>query len=522
MADGGFKRFDEAPSPEELSKYPANDWGNGMRLIRLAGGVRDPTGGAPDVTAARLLYLSGSGWIGFNGKYWDREHGENLARVLAHQTAQGVIEQTEFIADEDYRKTFRRFARESGNAGRTSAMLTQAQPYLTVSLDVFDQDPLALNVRNGTLRFRRVPGEGMVTSIARHDPADRITRMADVDYDPKATAPIFQRILEHAQPAEEMQAYVRRVVGYAATGHTREQVMFLAHGKGRDSKSTLFDAVRETLGGYATVASVVTFLDEGFRGGAEASPDLARLAGDLRFVSIPEPKRGAKLNEGLIKSWTSGAPIVARELRQSLFEYRPTGKLIMECNSLPVIRNDDDGTWRRIMPIPFKRQVAKDEIDRTLPDQLRLEHSGILNWVIAGIGDWLSEGISPPEEVLDLINDYRRGSSPFGEWVEDCIEPDPEAETPAAYFYSSYKSWCEENGIEKPMSQTSFGRALSDRQIIRIRTTTGGKVIRKGARLRKAGSAVPGPAPSDSPSAGGLGGGSDFPALDPKDFGFDS
>ncbi len=174
------------------------------------------------------------------------------------------------------------------------------------------------------------------------------------------------------------------------------------------------------------------------------------------------------------------------------------------------------------MPIPFKRQVPKSEIDRTLPDQLRLEHAGILNWIIQGIGDWLSEGLSPPEEVLDLINDYRRGSSPFGEWWEDSVEPDPDAETPAAHFYSSYKDWCENNGIEKPMSQTSFGRALSDRQVIRVRTTTGGKVIRKGARMRRQGEA-PGAAlgsgPSDIASAGGFEGSND---LSPKAFGFDS
>lgn len=511
---GGFTRIGEAPSPEELSLYPANDWGNGMRLIRLAGGAKPKDAGPPDVAAARLLYLQGSGWIGFNGQYWDREHGENLARVLAHQTAQGLFDQADHIGDEEYRKTFRRFARESGNAGRTSAMLIQAQPYLTVSLDAFDQDPLALNVRNGTLKFKRTAGDGLAISKSKHDPADRITRMAEVDYDPKAAAPLFEKVVLDAQPDELLRAYLQRICGYLAQGGTQEQVMFIAQGKGRDSKSTIFDAVRETLGTYATVASVQTFLDEGFRGGAEASPDLARLAGDARMISIPEPKRGAKLNEGLVKSWTSGAPIVARELRQSLFEFMPIGKLVMECNPLPVIRNDDDGTWRRLMVIPFRRQVPIEQLDRTLKHRLRAEHAGILNWILQGLGDWMSEGLNPPPAVLEVMDDYRRGSSPFGEWFGDRVEQDPAAETLSKDLYEDFKAWCDGAGIEKVMSMRAFGDALRDRQIIRSRESTRG-VMRKGAKLK------PKWAPPAAPEGGSSAGGPS-PAGDPDEWGFRS
>jgi putative DNA primase/helicase len=518
VPDGGFKRFDEAPSPGELSRLPANDWGNGMRLIRLAGGVASQDGGPPDVGAARLLYLSGSGWIGFNGKYWDRDHGEGLARILAHDTARGLFDQRDHIEDDEYRKLFGRFARESGNSGRTTAMLAQAQPYLTVGLEEFDRDPLVLNVRNGTLRFRRVPGDAVEVKLRPHDPADRLTRMADVDYDPGATAPLFERTVAQAQPDDAMRSYLQRCLGYCATGEVREQVMFICQGKGRDSKSTVVDAVRETLGTYGVVASVVTFMDEGVRGGADASPDLARLAGGVRLVSIPEPKRGARLNEGLVKSWTSGAPIVARELRQSIFEFEPIGKLVLECNPLPEIRNDDDGTWRRLMIVPFRRQVPVEQIDRTLKHQLRGEHAGILNWLIAGIGAWMSEGLAPPPDVLDVLDDYRRGSSPFGEWFTDRVELDPEATTKAAEFYKDYTSWCEENGIEKPMSTTMFGRALRDRQIIRVKTGTKGLVYRKGAKLKPRWD--PPAAAPDAPSGEPGAGGSSPQGTSPDDWGF--
>jgi putative DNA primase/helicase len=266
------------------------------------------------------------------------------------------------------------------------------------------------------------------------------------------------------------------------------------------------------------VADVRTFLDTGQRGGSEASPDLARLAGDCRIISVAEPPRGAKLNEAMIKSFTGGQPIVARRLRQDLFSFEPKPKVYLEANSRPVIRGDDEGIWRRIRLVLWEHSLTKAQMDTGLPEKLRAEYAGILNWVVQGVGDWLSEGLAEPERVREAMDDYRKGSSPFGEWFTDCVEIDPDATTPASFFYSSYKEWCEGNGIE-PMKQTAFGNALAERQIIRTKKNAAGNVMRKGARVRPAGAPLA-PAPdalSGGPSAGGSGGASDF---DPEDYGF--
>src|SRR5690606_38597613 len=47
----------------------------------------------------------------------------------------------------------RKFAISSGNSGRIAGMINQAQPHLTVGPQQLDADPLAINVRNGTLRL---------------------------------------------------------------------------------------------------------------------------------------------------------------------------------------------------------------------------------------------------------------------------------------------------------------------------------------------------------------------------------
>lgn len=480
-ADGSFA-YSSAPTPEELARFELNDHGNAMRLIRLVGGEIGEDGEAA-IDAATLLYLREIGWIGWNGRHWDLKQGQRLAEKTAHKVAQGLVAQRTALLVNYDKKTVESFVRTAGNAGSAAAMLRVAEAYLQVDLDAFDTEPLAVTVRNGTLRFAREAGDGLKVEFRPHDPRDRITRMAAVAYDPQARAPTWDAKIAFWQPDKAMAGYLQRLAGYGLTGFTHEQVFVIFQGKGRDGKSTFMNMLRELFGDYGDVADVRTFLDTGTRGGAEASPDLARLAGDCRLVSVAEPPRGGKLNEAMIKSFTGGAPIVARRLRQDLFSFTPQPKVFMEANSRPVIRGDDEGIWRRIRLVLWEHQLAKDQVDPGLPAKLRAEASGILNWVIQGVGDWLGDGLAEPERVAAAMDDYRKGSSPFGEWFADRVLVKEGERTLASEFYASYKSWCDDQGIEKPMSQRAFGDAMADRQIIRAGKDAAGRVYRIGARL---------------------------------------
>ena len=513
-ADGGFA-YSGTPSAEDLSRFDLNDYGNAMRLILHVGGAIDDDGEI-ELASAQLLYLAEIGWIAFNGRHWDLKMGQRLAERTAHKVAQGLIGQKPHLLERGVPlKELNDFIRGSGNAGRISSMLKVAESYLQVDLEEFDHDPLLLTVRNGTLRFQREMGEGLKVTLGKHDPRDRITRMANVAYDADAKAPLWDRKMIEWLPDEEVRGFLQRTSGYVGTGYTHEQIFVILQGKGRDGKSTFVGALREIFGGYGDVADVRTFLDVGQRGGADASPDLARLAGDCRLVSVAEPPRGAKLAEAMIKSFTGGAPITARRLRQDIFTFTPKPKVIMECNSRPVIKGDDEGIWRRIRLVMFEHQVAKGDVDRELSAKLRLEYPGILNWIIQGVGDWLSDGLREPARINEAMEDYRKGSSPFGEWFVDCVELEAGVKTPATFFYTSYKDWCEAQGIERPMSQTAFGNALADRQVIRAGKDPGGRVLRMGARLKERSSFLS----ADERTQGGFStGGSGAPAPDLSPF----
>lgn len=491
MADG-FSGFSAGPDAEELAGYDLNDYGNAMRLIRLVGGVIGPDG-AVDTTACTLLYLLGQGWVGFNGRCWDRKFGDVLASRAAHQVATRMRGLHKALTDRGVPpKDAMGFINGCGNRGALSAMREVAAAYLTVEIDAFDRDPMALNVLNGTLKLalgERAPDcEPELQVVLRpHDPADRITRLIPVAYDPEAAAPLFRRTVEESLPEPEVRDFFQRAHGYSATGCIHEQAMFICQGLGRDGKSTLLDALRETLGGYGGVGKVETFLEVGQRGGGDAAPDIVELAGDVRMVVLSEPPRGAKLAEGLLKAWTSGSPITARQLREKPFTFRPIPKLWMECNAFPVARGDDDGVWRRIKPILFERQVPEDRMDRMLPGKLLAERAGILNWILEGVGDWLRRGLDPPERVKKALEDYRKQSSPFGDWLnERCVwgQAASGVRTLSKELYADYKDWAEGQGHDRPMSQRAFGDALHQRQILLAGKNGAGQKYRGPIRLK--------------------------------------
>ncbi len=483
--------FSEAPSPEELAAFALNDLGNAMRLIRLASGAIVEA--EVDTGDCTLLYLMGQGWIGFNGRYWDVKFGEALARKLAHQVAltmagidRGLIMQQHAI---DLNK-LRSYVDSLGSAGSTSAMLKQAESYLTVEIDAFDNHPMALNCMNGTVWLKMDVDQpsGVKATLKAHRPGDRLTRMIATDYNAKAKAPVFEQVVARSLRERETRDFFQRALGYSLTGHVYEQAFFLCQGKGGDGKSTLLDAAREVMGGLAEVGKIESFLDTGQTSGSSAQPDIVKLAGDVRLVLLSEPPRGAKLAEGLIKAWTGGAPISARTLNAKPFDFKPKGRLWWECNALPVIKGDDEGIWRRANIIMFKHRVPKEEMDKQLPEKLRKEFSGILNWMIAGVGDWLARGLDPPEEVTKALEDYRKQSSPFGDWLNECCiwgEAAGQANELSTVLYACYKQWvADQGGDDKPMSLRAFGDALMQRQIMHGPRRGDGKKTRAGIKLR--------------------------------------
>ena len=485
--------------PAALAWRELNDSGNADRFVARAGGL--------------LVHVRGLEWVAYDGARWSAEDGGRLAQLKAMEVARGMRDEIEALADmaasrnplpawltaemlEERILSLRKHAVTSGNAPKTKAMLDQAAalPDLNRHRDDFDCDPLTLNVANRTLRF--VEGrEGWTLVDAPHDPADLLTRVCATDWEPQATNAAWAAHMEAVLPDPDVRWFFQKLMGYVATGKTEEQIFILLQGKGGDGKSTVINVLRTVLGDYAVVGNVKTFLTEAHSAAGAATPELVRFVGDTRLISLQEPKRGQALAEERVKQFTGGSPVTYRANYGDEGEFEPRGKVIMEVNARPRISGDDDGIWRRIVIVLFPRQFKGSARVKGMDAKLLAAgRAGILNWVLEGIHGYLREGLEPPAAVSEAIEEYRRSANPFAEWLAARVDTgDPLALTLASDLYADYKEWCESESVgeRETLTQTRFGTALGDRQIMLGPRSRTGKKQRRGARLREAGAAAP-------------------------------
>jgi P4 family phage/plasmid primase-like protien len=328
-----------------------------------------------------------------------------------------------------------KWASKSEMASVINNALGLLKTLLDVPMTSFDTDPWLLNCKNGTVDLR-------TGQLRPHSPADRITRIVDIEYDPAAQAPHFVKFFGEVMPNEMTRDYLQRYFGYSITGVNREQTMLVHWGKGSNGKNTLHKAIRGCIGSYAQVGppGLLTSEKEG-----QYIHELASLYG-ARWVSVDENDDGARLKEAAMKQMTGDDNVKGRHLYKSFFEYRPTYKLHLMTNYKPRVVNGGTGVWRRLLLLPYTRQFLGDQVDTTLDAKLEQEKPGILAWLVAGAAAYHARGLKLCPELAAASAEYRAEEDMVGQFLTDRCEVAPGHVTPVAVLYAAYAGWAKDAG----------------------------------------------------------------------------
>ncbi len=451
----------EDTEPEQridLNGFPMSDAGNAEVIAALFG--------------ERLRYDHRRGrWLVWAGHRWRPDDNGEVER-LAIEAARERRKAAAAIPDPAISKRAFSWAIGSENRYRIRAALELAQviPPIATTGEVYDSDPWLLGCENGVIDLRT--GE-----LRDGRQSDCVTMSTGVHYDPHAAAPRWERFLDEVfNSRQTLIHFVQRYAGYSATGDIREQNLPLLHGGGSNGKTTLVEALRNALGEYADNTCFQTF--EMSRD--TQTEDLARLCG-RRLVTASETQQDRQLNEARIKAVTGGDPLTARYLYGHLFTFHPSFKLWLSMNHLPVIRGTDAGIWRRICLVPFNVSFEGRE-DKGLATALRAEAPGILRWIVDGCLAWQRDGLQIPEEVRAATKEYRSESDVVQQLIDDHAILPSGMETRTSDLYKAFREWCKENR-QGDMTQTAFGRRLSELGIERDRDTSGNHRVYKGIGL---------------------------------------
>jgi putative DNA primase/helicase len=410
------------------SQLQCTDFGNAERLVLRYG---------QDV---RFCYPANS-WFIWNGQRWGEDTtGEVIRRAKA--TVQGLYAEASDAPTRERREELGKWAVRSEAEARINAMITlaQSEPGVPILPAAFDRDPWLLNCLNGVVDLR-------TGQLRPHRREDFMTKLAPVTYNRQARSVLWDTFLARILPDRELRDFVQRATGYSATGDTREEVLFFPHGPTATGKSTFLAAIAATLGDYAATADFETFLRRERLAGGPRN-DIARLVG-RRFVVSLEVDDGKHLAEALIKQITGGDVVTARFLHKESFEFVPQLKLWLAANDRPLVRDDDDAIWRRILQVPFTTQIPKGDQDPTVKARLRNPAepgAAILAWIVQGCLDWQHKGLEVPAAVRNTTAAYRKEMDPLGEFLAECCTQDPKARVRKTALWAAYQDWAKPGG----------------------------------------------------------------------------
>ncbi|MEV6526870.1 phage/plasmid primase, P4 family [Longispora sp. NPDC051575] len=435
VVDGTAVRPLPDPNPLPAASLPVSysDDGNAMLLV--------------DTIGETTRYVPERGkWLTWDGGRW------------AWDEAGGVVEHARSIirampAEDDSARKHR-----SRSLGRSAieamVALARTDRRVVAPAALLDANPHALCTPGGIVDLRT----GIVRPSA---PAELHTRSASVTPDARHPTPRWSQFLADTFGDDpDLAGYVRRLVGYSATGRVTHHVLPFLFGSGGNGKSVFLDVVKRLLGTYAGSAPA-GFLMSGVH---QHETEVARLAG-LRFVICSEVNQSDRFDEARIKLLTGGDELTARFLHKDHFEFVPSHTLWLMGNHQPTVRAGGASFWRRLRLIPFTRTVPEDKREEGLADRLvDTEGPGILAWIVAGAVDALSGGMRDPASVRAATADYAAEEDALARFADDrlLVGGGDLVRTSTADVRGAYESWCAEEG-ERPISSQMFGRELRSR-----------------------------------------------------------
>jgi len=429
--------------PEKNSRYAWNDIGNGNLF---ADWYKNIARYSPERKK----------WYVYDGRVWKPDAGNLRAMELCKKLADGLVIYALGLPDGDTRDAYRKYVERWQVRRNRETILKDAASVHPVMMADFDKAPHLYNCRNGTLDLQT--GE-----FRPHSPADMLTQLAGVSYDPDARSPLWEKCVADAMQGDvEKSAYLQKSFGYGLTGEAQEECLFLLYGyTTRNGKGTIMETYRTMQGDYGRAARPETLAQKDRVDSRSPSEDLARLAG-ARMVNISEPGKQMVLSAELVKTLTGRDTINARFLHEDSFEFSPQFKIFINTNHLPKVTDSTVFTSGRVKVIPFERHFTEAEQDKQLKKKLRkaASLSGVLNWCLEGLRMFQETGLDMPPSVLEATEQYRKKSDKIARFVEEMMEPDPLGEIRTVEAYDAYQNWCARNG-QYPESLENFKTDMS-------------------------------------------------------------
>lgn len=330
-----------------------------------------------------------------------------------------------------------------------------------------------INCRNGLLDWKT--GE-----LHPHTPDVPSTYQLAVDWDPEATSPLVDEWLATVAP-DDATNLMWEIMGQAIYPDQAVQKAILLSGEGRNGKGTFLRLIEQLVGDGPRSSVSFRDLSTNRFAAAELFGKVVNISGDLDPRSVDDTS--------VFKGATGQDTLTAERKHQQPFQFRSTATMIFAANALPGSADHTRGFFSRWVIVPFtKMNLQPGEEDLGLEARLHQELPGVLVKAVAGlrrVSD--QEGYSDTPSVNAALGEFKSEINPVQRFLNECLTVTGSSEDllPRTQVYESYKLWCEEEGLKRPVSAKTLWNRLQalDRLVTLVET----RVIHNGTKTRQLG-----------------------------------
>jgi putative DNA primase/helicase len=342
-----------------------------------------------------------------------------------------------------------------------------------------------ISCRNGIIHLPTLMAGGPVADGAHCLPTPKFYSPNVLGYSFLSDAPrpaAWEQFLASVWPEDpdSIQA-LQQWFGYLLTADTSQQKILLLIGPKRSGKGTITRTLRALVGEDNVAAPTLSALANPF--------GLQQLLGKTVAV-VPESRLSGRADSQAIVERLlsiSGEDPQSVE-RKHLTPWHGTlrTRFVLLGNELPRLGDYSGALPGRMIVLRMTRSFF-DKEDLTLGERILAELPSILIWALLGWENLQSsKRFTQPTSGLEILEDFESLSNPYGAFLAERCDLDPNHRVSCQELYHAWKTWCETQGREHAGDIQGFGRAMrsAEPSVDLIRPRMDGHQVRMYAGIK--------------------------------------
>lgn len=265
-------------------------------------------------------------------------------------------------------------------------------------------------------------------------------------YDAGATCPRFGQFLNEITMGDgALRQLIVELMGWYCVYDYQHQHAVILTGEGGNGKSVLTSTITSLLG-HDNISNVAL---ENFGKRFQLVPTIGKL-----LNIAPEVNAIDRQAEEALKAISGGDRLMI-EHKYGGFDNTPaTIRLLFVTNEMPAFFDRSGGLKRRLIIIPFNRQIPREQQDPNLIHKLHAELPGIFNLAMGGLKALQARGaFEIPTVCTSAVESHLLASNPAQAFLRAFTEPTDQlgVAVQSSLLYQHYREWHRTEGFPLKM-----------------------------------------------------------------------